>query len=100
MPDESRKHPRIEIKEFNVQVEIQGANVQARILDISEGGAQILLPKGATSAVDDQITVAFGTGIPDMQGQVRRSGTSPANPVQQVIGVQFKAAFNPALLKS
>ncbi len=100
MADEGRKNPRFELKGYGVGIEIQGASVQAKIQDISEGGAQILLPQGTNSAVNDQIKVAFGKGIPDIKGQVRRSGNSPANPDQPVIGVQFAVAFDPALLQS
>ncbi len=100
LADEGRKNPRFELKDYGVEIEIQGTSVQAKIQDISEGGAQNLLPQGTISAVNDQITVAFGKGIPDIKGQVRRSGSSPANPEQPVIGVQFEAAFDPALLQS
>lgn len=100
MAEDGRKNPRIELKDYSVEVGIQGATVQAKILDISEGGAQIILPQGTNSAVSDQITVAFGKGISDIKGKVRRSADSPANPGQPVIGVQFDAAFDPALLQS
>ena len=43
MADEGRKNPRFELKDYGVEIEIQGARVQAKIQDISEGGAQILL---------------------------------------------------------
>ena len=98
MADDGRKSPRFDLKGYGVEIEIQGARVKAKILDISEGGAQINLPQGTNSAVNDQITVAFGKGIPDMKGQVRRSGNSPDS--QPVIGVQFEAAFDPALLQA
>ena len=100
MAEEGRKNPRIALNDFVVDIEIQGARVQAIILDISEGGGQILLPQGTGSAENDQVTVAFGNSIPDMKGLVRRSGNSPANPNQIAIGVQFEAAFDLALLKS
>ena len=100
MANDGRMNPRVGLNDFVVDIEIQGARVQAIILDVSEGGAQILLPKGTKSAVTDQIKVVFGNGIPDKKGQVRRSENSPANPNQVVIGVQFETAFNLALLKS
>ena len=100
MADEGRKNPRVELNDFVVEIEIQGARVQAIILDISEGGAQILLPQGTTSTEKDEITVEFGNGIPNIKGQVRRSGSSSANPGQVVVGLQFKGAFDLALLKS
>ena len=100
MADEGRKNPRVELNDFVVDIEIQSARVQAIILDISEGGAQFLLPQGTKSAENDHIKIAFGNGIPDMKGQVRRSRTSPANPNQIAIGVQFEAVFDLALLKS
>ena len=78
MADEGRNNPRFELKDYGVEIEIQGARVQAKILDISEGGAQIILPQGTNADVNDQITVAFGKGIPDIKGQVRRVGNSPA----------------------
>jgi hypothetical protein len=100
LAEEGRKNSRFELNDYGAEIAIQGARVQARILDISVGGAQILLLQGTNPAVNDQITVAFGKGIPDINGQVRRSGNSPANPDQPVIGVEFEAAFDPALLQS
>ena len=100
MADDGRKNPRLEVKDYGVEIEIQGAKVQAKIMDISEGGAQILLPKGTNAAVNDQIKIAYGKGIPDTTGKVRRCEDSPEKPGQPVLGVQFDAAFDPALLKS
>lgn len=100
MADDRRKHPRKELYDFVVKVEIQGARVQAVILDISEGGAQILLPRGTKSVENDRIAVEFGNGISDITGIVRRSGDSPANPNQIAIGVQFEKAFDLGVLIS
>lgn len=100
MADEARKSPRIDLKNYGAEIEIQDAKVEAKILNISEGGAQILLPQGTDSATGDQVTVTFGKGIPDIKGQVRRSGNSPDNPSQDVVGVQFASAFDPALLQA
>jgi len=100
LADDGRKHPRQELNDFIVKIEIQGANVEAVILDISKGGAQILLPLGTKSTGNDRITVTFGNGIPDMAGQVRRSMDSPANPRQIAIGVQFETEFDLGVLIS
>ena len=100
MAAEGRKNPRVEFNDLIVGIEIHGAKVQAIILDISAGGAQILLPKGTNSAESDPITVAIGEGFPEMKGQVRRSGDSPANPGQLAIGVQFEGVFDLSLLTS
>jgi len=68
---EHRSGVRTELHGRTTEVELAGRRLSVQVMDLSEGGMRILLPRNGTVSPDDELSVALGNILPPVRARVR-----------------------------
>jgi hypothetical protein len=86
---DKRKDSRWPVEEIFTEIQLNDATVPVRILDLSEGGLRLALPKGQKFRQDDEVTISLGKVFSRIKGRVRWADPTGATPDEIVMGIQF-----------